>query len=95
MNYKLSVVVPVLTTDDGSTDGTSEAIHRLTQKFHQIVAYEKSNGGFSDARNFGFGEASGRLCVLFDSDDYLTTQVQRWILNQISLSALIYYNLAS
>ncbi|MCT8392500.1 glycosyltransferase family 2 protein [Weissella confusa] len=75
--------VQVLIIDDGSTDGTSEAVRRLTRKFPQIVAYEKPNGGLSDARNFGLTKSVGEYVYFFDSDDYLTTQIQRQILDKI------------
>lgn len=78
--------VQVLIINDGSTDGTSEAVRRLTQKFPQIEAFEKPNGGLSDARNFGLSKSTGEYVYFFDSDDYLTPRIQRRIVQQISSS---------
>jgi glycosyltransferase involved in cell wall biosynthesis len=65
----------VIVIDDGSTDGSSQAVEGLP------VRYEwKENGGISSARNLGIARARGDYLSFLDADDLwkrekLTVQV--------------------
>lgn len=71
----------IIVIDDGSTDGTGEA---LTAAFGDRIVYvRQANAGVSAARNRGLSMARGRLLALLDSDDEWLpdkTRVQRaWL----------------
>ena len=58
--------------DDGSTDGTSDALP-MYQKGHKdnVKVLLCEHGGVSAARNFGIEHASGRFVTFMDCDDCL------------------------
>lgn len=57
----------IIVVDDGSTDGTAEA---LAAAFGDRIVYvRQSNAGVSAARNRGLALARGRFLTLLDSDD--------------------------
>lgn len=61
----------VLLIDDGSTDGSGKLCNDLSLKYASITVFHKSNGGLSDARNYGVAHAKGEYVFFLDSDDYL------------------------
>lgn len=64
-NWELIVV------DDGSIDNLEDVVHPYTAIDSRIKLISKSNGGLSDARNFGLSCAKGNYIHFFDPDDYL------------------------
>lgn len=64
--------VEVIVVDDGSTDGTGEA---LRSRYDERVRYfYQANSGRSVARNRGVAASSGRYILFLDSDDLLLPQ---------------------
>lgn len=64
--------IEILVINDGSKDNSQQVIDDFSQKYpHKIKAYQKENGGLSDARNFGLDRASGEFIGFVDSDDYV------------------------
>lgn len=63
--------IEILLIDDGSTDSSLEICERLARQDKRIRVFHKSNGGLSDARNFGVKRATGSFITFVDSDDWL------------------------
>lgn len=61
--------VEIILIDDGSTDNSGLICDTYEAKFENVKTYHKSNGGLSDARNFGLMRAHGVYVHFFDSDD--------------------------
>ena len=61
--------IELLLIDDGSTDSSEILIDEYSKKYHFIKSFHKSNGGLSDARNYGLLKANGEYVIFIDSDD--------------------------
>ncbi|MDM5332846.1 glycosyltransferase family A protein [Ureibacillus composti] len=70
--------------DDGSTDDTMALFKEWEKKDHgfPIRYYYKNNGGKHRAINDGVKHANGRLFIIVDSDDYLTEDAIKMILER-------------
>ena len=59
----------VILVDDGSTDATGLLAERIGAENVAVRVFHKPNGGLSDTRNYGIGQASGEFLMFVDSDD--------------------------
>jgi glycosyltransferase involved in cell wall biosynthesis len=60
-----------LLIDDGSKDGSPAICDEYAARDSRFTAYHKSNGGLSDARNYGIERAQGEYTIFFDPDDWV------------------------
>ncbi len=62
--------VEIICIDDGSDDGSGDALDRHAAADSRIRVVHQANGGLSRARNRGVSMATGRYVCFLDSDDY-------------------------
>lgn len=68
----------IIIIDDASTDSTKEIISMYAKNDNRIIPfYQSTNKGVSAARNVGLKAATGEYIVFVDSDDYLTKEAIR------------------
>lgn len=73
----------VLLIDDGSTDNSGKICDEYSLKDSRIKVFHKENGGVSSARNLGIDSANGEWIYFCDSDDELTVEGLKILVNQI------------
>ena len=61
----------VILVNDGSTDNSRSLCDEYAQRYKNVYAYHKTNGGLSDARNFGVEKANSDWIFFLDPDDYI------------------------
>ena len=62
----------IILIDDGSPDNCSLICDKWNALEKRVTVIHKSNGGLSDARNFGMKIPSGKYVSFIDSDDYIS-----------------------
>ena len=64
--------IEIIAVNDGSTDNSGELLQIYKEKYpDKIKVFRKTNGGLSDARNYGMPHATGEYIAFLDSDDYV------------------------
>ena len=58
----------VIVVDDGSTDGTSEWLHKNKDLLPHVILIEQKHGGPAIGRNKGVNKSKGEVIVFIDSD---------------------------
>lgn len=76
--------IEILLIDDGSPDSCPMICDEYANRYKNIRTFHKTNGGLSDARNYGTQRAAGDWIVYVDSDDYVLPDYVRdlWILKE-------------
>ncbi len=77
--YNLQIIL----VDDGSTDGSPKLCDYYAQKDSRVLVYHKTNGGLSDARNFGISKATGEFISFIDPDDFIDLDYVKYLVTLI------------
>lgn len=64
--------IEVILINDGSSDSSGKLCDEYKKKDIRIKVVHKTNGGLSDARNFGLNVCKGEYVSFVDSDDYVS-----------------------
>lgn len=63
----------IICVNDGSTDASQAILEYYQQQYPQLIhVFMKSNGGLSDARNYGIERSQGDYLAFVDSDDIVS-----------------------
>ena len=73
----------IIIINDGSTDDSNKIINKYVEKYSNIKAFNKQNGGLSSARNLGIEKANGKYLMFVDSDDYIEPNMCEIMINTI------------
>ena len=73
----------IILVNDGSTDNSALIAENYSQQYNNITCYHKSNGGLSDARNYGIKHAHGKYITFLDSDDTVLPNTYMPLLQQL------------
>ncbi len=73
----------IILVDDGSPDNCGAMCDGYANRDSRIRVIHKENGGLSDARNAGLAVCTGDYVSFVDSDDYLSPDFYKALLNVI------------
>ena len=76
--------IEIILVDDGSTDGSGSLCDILATRDKRIIVYHKTNGGLSDARNYGIDRLHGDYLTFIDSDDYVDKKYIETLYDMVS-----------
>ena len=76
----------VILVNDGSSDSTSQVIHRYAEAHPQVVAIDQENSNWGGAVNHGLHLARGAYFKVLDSDDYFDEAALRRVLDMLALA---------
>jgi Glycosyltransferases, probably involved in cell wall biogenesis len=62
----------IIIVNDGSTDNSLKICLEATKNDSRVTVVSKTNGGLSDARNYGLKFCKSELVTFIDSDDYVS-----------------------
>lgn len=73
----------IIIIDDGSNDGSIDALRNNYKDNDEIRLLSKTNGGIADTRNYGVTAAKGKFLLFCDQDDVVVPQTIDKALNTV------------
>lgn len=80
----------VILVNDGSTDRTPRICDEFSKSDLRFNVIHKSNGGQSEARNFGLNRSSGEYITFIDSDDFVHKD---YVGNMLTIATSLSYDI--
>lgn len=78
----------IICVNDGSTDNSLGKLEEYNRNYPDLVkVYTKTNGGLSEARNYGVKLATGKYIGFVDSDDWVNSEVYSYMLEKAEREA--------
>ena len=74
--------IEIILVNDGSTDQSEKICRQYAENDSRIKLYSKSNGGLSDARNYGLEKITADIVGFVDSDDYIDLNMFEYLYEQ-------------
>lgn len=71
--------IELVIVDDGSSDICSKLCDSYVELDDRVKVFHKSNGGLSDARNYGILKAKGEFVTCVDPDDYVDSDYVEYL----------------
>lgn len=75
-----TIRIETIVIDDGSIDCTGAIADYFASAFQNIIVVHSKNQGVSSARNMGLNIACGRYITFIDSDDYVSSNYLKHLL---------------
>ena len=75
--------IEIILVNDGSPDNSLNICKKYQSTDERIVVLDKTNGGLSDARNYGIERAKGKYITCVDSDDYVLNDYVEFMYNNL------------
>lgn len=76
----------IILVDDASPDGSPQLCDDLARRDHRIIViHRKKNGGLSASRNNGIARAKGEYITFVDSDDYLSGETLKPLMDLLAV----------
>lgn len=74
----------VLLINDGSTDNSSNICKDFSNRYRNIKTFNLTHQGVANARNFGISKSSGKYICFIDSDDMISPNFFKDLINMIT-----------
>ena len=78
----------IILINDGSTDNSGKICDKYAKQDKRIRIVHKTNSGVSDSRNIAIKQATGRLIVFIDSDDYIGREMISMLVSKYEKKSL-------
>lgn len=76
----------LIAVNDGSPDRSAQIARAFEEKDSRIKVLDKTNGGLSDARNYGLKYANGEYIHFHDSDDWIEPHFYENLIRSININ---------
>lgn len=87
--------IEVIIVNDGSPDNSQKIIDEYAKDDSRVISLKQKNMGLSEARNTGMKRATGEYYYFLDSDDYITNDAIKNMIEQIGANDILISNMTT
>ena len=73
--------IEIIAINDGSTDSSSEILHKFADSDSRLIVVDKENGGYGIGINTGLDLARGEYVTILESDDFADLDMLETLVN--------------